>query len=188
MAWPSPRRIALASCFTVWVLIQIGMVLPKFNAKAVLLSAKLGDFMVCPQPNNTLMLGAFSKRWDGFVERELVPYLRKQGVNHITHLVLTGHGRHQTGGIQSLANYFPIQNIYYPTGSARAMRQTFQQITSRQTRWHRLEAGSVIQNSTVKMERFHAEGNRFILHIRSPDQSWIYEEDRASELPLTAPN
>jgi beta-lactamase superfamily II metal-dependent hydrolase len=142
VAWPAPKRIAIFTCVLSWLGIQILFFIPHgWPEKEFVftLKSKQGDFYLFQKGRGATLVGAYSDRYERFPRLELVPFLKKRGITHLTQLILTGHQSSETGALSELNKNFHIKLIMYPLGLAEQMRKTFNQI-QRNTQMRRLSS------------------------------------------------
>lgn len=131
MAYPSPRRAAAFICALNWLLIQTLFFIPSDAWGKKLfdyLPSPCGNFYIFQNQREAIVVGSFSDRYERFPKMELIPFLKKKGVTHISSLILTGHDKRQTGALVELQKNFTIGNLYYPPSEAKNLRQTFARV------------------------------------------------------------
>lgn len=142
MAIPTPKRLGFCFCGLVWLGIQIPFFIPPgwpSRDIAFELKSKQGIFHFFQQGRSVVLTGAFSDRFQRFPKMELIPQMKKRGIQRIRKLILTGHDASETRALEDLQKNFQIEELNYPSDTALRMRQTFNQITS-DMRFKRLEA------------------------------------------------
>ena len=148
MALPSIKRSALIASIGAWLAVQIFFfIAPLKNQSVFLLPSQDGVLKIFQSGREAILIGAFSDRYQNFPRMELVPYLKKKGVQKIRKLILTGHDLNQTGALGELQKNFKVIEVFYPPDAALRMRKTFEQI-GREVELSRISRESTLINGS----------------------------------------